>query len=437
MPVLGAPLDFAKLEARNLRAHVLGSPPSSPVTGQLYYDSGTNQLFWWDGSVWQSAKQGSTVPDATTGVKGIVQLAGDLAGTAALPQIAAGVITDAEVNAANKDGVAGTAGMRTLGTGAQQAAPGNHTLNSHPAPVAALPMNGQKITGMADGTAATDAATKGQVDGIISGLDVKQSCRVATVGPITIATGLNSGDVIDGVTLANGDRVLVKDQTAPAQNGIYVAGVTPARSTDADTSAEVTAGLFTFVSEGTVNADSGWYLMTNLPITLDTTALQFVQFSGAGQITDGAALLKTGNTLDVRVDGTTIEVNADLLRVKAAGISANELAVGAVDLTTTDVTGALPATKGGTGQATAKAGRETGLGAAGYYSSATHAAGTTITITQATHGLRSSRGLIVQCQLEADGSVVWPDIAVAANGDVTVTFAVSQTLNTIRTTIIG
>ena len=98
---------------------------------------------------------------------------------------------------------------------------------------------------------------------------------------------------------------------------------------------------------------------------------------------------------------------------------------------------AVPIANGGTGQTSAKQARETGLLDAGYYSTATHGAGTTITITAATHGLRATRGLIVQVQLEADGSLLIPDVAVAANGDVTVTFAVSQSANTIRVTVLG
>lgn len=77
------------------------------------------------------------------------------------------------------------------------------------------------------------------------------------------------------------------------------------------------------------------------------------------------------------------------------------------------------------------------MNAALYYSSATHGAGTTITIPATTHGCRGNRGLIVQCQIDATGAVVLPDISVASNGDVTVTFAASQTANTIRTTIVG
>ena len=100
MPTLGAPLDLAKYEARNFRAHVLGAAPSAPVTGQLYYNSGDNTLYFYDGTQWVTTR-GVTPPDASTTVKGVVQLAGDLTGTATNPQIAAGVITDADVNPAN------------------------------------------------------------------------------------------------------------------------------------------------------------------------------------------------------------------------------------------------------------------------------------------------------------------------------------------------
>ena len=92
------------------------------------------------------------------------------------------------------------------------------------------------------------------------------------------------------------------------------------RATDADANAEVTSGLFTFVEEGTVNADAGFVLTTDGSITVGSTALAFAQFSGAGQITAGDALTKSGNQLDVNDDNVTLEVNSDALRIK--GISA-------------------------------------------------------------------------------------------------------------------
>src|SRR5215471_7672898 len=101
MPTLGNNLDFSKYEARNIRVHQLGTAPASPVTGQMYYDTVGNILYWWDGTAWQSAKGGTAPPPATTTALGTIQLAGDLTGTATSPQIATGVITDTDVNAAN------------------------------------------------------------------------------------------------------------------------------------------------------------------------------------------------------------------------------------------------------------------------------------------------------------------------------------------------
>src|SRR5499427_5388105 len=161
MPILGAPLDFVKYEGRNFRAHILSAAPSSPVTGQVYYNSTDNTLWYWNGTSWVSAS-GGTPPDATTSSKGIVQLAGDLAGTAASPQIAAGAIVDADVNAAAAitesklnlatDAAVGTGSRRTLGAGAQQAMPGNRTLDAITAPAADLSINTHKLTNVVDPT---------------------------------------------------------------------------------------------------------------------------------------------------------------------------------------------------------------------------------------------------------------------------------------------
>jgi phage-related tail fiber protein len=158
---------------------------------------------------------------------------------------------------------------------------------------------------------------------------------------------------VDGVALVTGNRILLKDQSTASENGIYVvqASGAPLRATDADVNAEVTGGMFTFVEKGTANANSGFVLATATAIVVGTTGLSFVQFSGAGQITAGAALLKTGNTLDVRVDDSSVEVSVDKLQVKALGITNAMIAATTIDLTA-KVTGTLPVTNGGTGLAT-------------------------------------------------------------------------------------
>lgn len=191
-------------------------------------------------------------------------------------------------------------------------------LDQMAAPTSAVSLNSQKITNLATPTNASDAATKGYVDAARQGLDVKQSVRAATTGPVTLSTAIVAGQVLDTtVTLASGDRVLVKDQSTASQNGIYVVQPSgaPVRAADANGTAdtgEVSGGTFTFVEEGTVNADSGWVVSTNGPIVVGTDSMVWAQFSGTGQITAGDGLTKDGNTLNVggTTDRITVTANA-------------------------------------------------------------------------------------------------------------------------------
>jgi hypothetical protein len=212
-------------------------------------------------------------------------------------------------------------------------------LDQMAAPTASVSLNSQKITNLADPTNDQDAATKAYVDAARAGLDVKQSVRVATTSSLVPeGSAFRSNDngngnvfIIDGVTLSVGDRVLIKNQTNAALNGIWnvvpnatIAGAQSlARAPDANSDAEVTAGMFVFVTEGTTNADSGWVLTTNDTITLGTTNLAFAQFSGAGQIIAGSGLVKNGNTLDVGGTAGRIVVNADSIDLATASATIN------------------------------------------------------------------------------------------------------------------
>lgn len=174
-------------------------------------------------------------------------------------------------------------------------------------------MGGNRIRGLGAPTTDTDAATKAYVDAVAQGLSVKESVRAATTGNIS----LSGTQTVDGVALAVGDRVLVKDQTTGANNGLWVvASGAWARPTDADSGDDL-RGMFAFVEEGTVNGDSGWVLITDPPITVGTTPLTFAQFTGGGTVSAGAGLTKTGVVLDVGA-GNGITVTADAVAVDPA-----------------------------------------------------------------------------------------------------------------------
>ncbi len=183
-------------------------------------------------------------------------------------------------------------------------------------------------------SAPQDFTTKAYVDGIAQGLDTKASCRLSsTAGDGNIDIGVGGNVTLDGIGTADLDRVLLMFQSAPAENGIYVVNAAGAwsRSVDADTSAKVTANMYCFVSEGVTQADNGYTLVTDDVIVLDSTALTFTAFNGSASIVGGDGLDKTGNVLSVNVDDSTIEINADTLRVKDLGITGAKLALLAVD----------------------------------------------------------------------------------------------------------
>ena len=192
------------------------------------------------------------------------------------------------------------------------------------------------VTLTAAPTADTHAATKAYVDSVTQGLNLKQSCRVATTANIVTLSGLLA---IDGVTVVNGDRVLVKAQTTASQNGIWVAAAGAwTRATDADDGTKLTSGAYCFVSEGTANAGTSWVLVAANPIVVGTTALLWELYSGEDQMT---------------VDGTTIQLNTGVLQI-ASGYT------GQVSITTlgTIATGTWQGTtiavaRGGTGTTTA------------------------------------------------------------------------------------
>lgn len=198
-----------------------------------------------------------------------------------------------------------------------------------------IAMGGNKVTGLGTPTSDADAVTKSYVDAIAQGIDAKASVVAATTANIT----LSGTQTIDGVAVIAGDRVLVKDQTTTSQNGIYLcAAGSWTRSTDADAWAELVAA-YTFVEGGTTNGSNGFFCTVAAGGTLGSTAVTWTQFSGAGQITAGTGMVKSGNTLNVQTASSSrIVVGADEIDLASTGVSA-----GTYKSVTTDVYGRITA----------------------------------------------------------------------------------------------
>ena len=245
------------------------------------------------------------------------------------------ILTTPTLGAALATSITATSGNLTLA-----AASGNNSVSITPTGTGTVDVANKRITSVAEPTQATDAATKNYVDAVKTGLDVKDSVIVTTTANLTAAylngtsgvgaTLTNSGTqaalTIDSRVLTVGDRVLVKDQTTALQNGFYrVTTVGTAstnwvltRSTDADENSEITPGAFTFVEEGTVGANNGYVCTNNGSITIGTTAITFVQFSGAGSVIAGDGLTKTGNTLNAVGTNNRISISADAIDISAS-----------------------------------------------------------------------------------------------------------------------
>jgi hypothetical protein len=346
----------------------------APVAGQIYYNTTDQAYYFYDGAAWDKLVVSGTIVNAdiasgaaiaATKISGTALTLADT-GTVTSTMIADGTIVNADINASaaiDKTKISGTAvtlgdsgtvtsTMIANGTivdadinssaaialsklATDPLARANHTgtqlaatisnfdtavrtsrLDQMAAPTADVSLNSRKITNLLDPTAAQDAATKAYVDASRQGLDVKDSVRVGTVGNVT----LSGTQTIDTVSVIAGDRVLVKNQTTGSENGIWVVAAGAwARSTDADNGTKLNSGAFVFVESGS-QADSGWVMTTDGTITVGTTSLAWAQFSGAGQITAGNGLTKTGNTLDVGTASTArIVVNADNIDLATVG----------------------------------------------------------------------------------------------------------------------
>lgn len=228
--------------------------------------------------------------------------------------------------------VTSTTGALTL-----TAAAGNNNIDLKPTGNGTVDVANTRITNLAEPVAATDAATKQYVDSVAEGLHVHAPCQAATTATLATISGgtvtYNNGaagvganlvttgsfTTIDGVNIASiGTRILVKDEVNAAHNGIYVYtnSTTLTRASDFDTPSEMAGGDFTFIQQGSIYNDTGW-VMTDPVITVGTSPVNWLQFSGAGTYSAGAGLTLTGTVFSVNVDNITTEISAGNVVVKA------------------------------------------------------------------------------------------------------------------------
>jgi hypothetical protein len=256
-------------------------------------------------------------------------------GTVTSTMIADGAITNDDINASAAIALSKLATdplARANHTGTQSASTisdfdtqvRTNRLDQMATPTANVSFGGKAITNLAEPGQATDAATKQYVDAATAGLNVHASVKAATTTNITLASAVENGDTLDGVTLATGDRILVKDQTTKADNGVYIVAATgaPTRATDYDAVGEVDAGDFIFVEGGTVNGKTGW-VQTNTIATLGTDAVEFTQFAGAGTYTAGTGLTLTGSTFSINTSTTADLSTAQTLTNKTINLTNN------------------------------------------------------------------------------------------------------------------
>jgi hypothetical protein len=453
------PLDLHRNELQNAVLQNLASPPSSPAEGQAYFDTALVGLGIYDGSQWVYLGSG-TGSVTTVSVVSANGFAGSVANASTTPAI---TITTTVTGLLKGNGtaisaaVAGTDYLTPTGSGSGLTALNGSQITTGTVSAARLPaldgitspagnvsLNGQKITNLANGTASADAVTYGQFSVAIQGQAPKPTAAVATAAALpactygngtsgvgaTLTANANGALTVDGYAVAAGDVVLVKNQSAGLQNGLY--DVTQAgdgthpfiltRDADMDTSAEF-AGAYVVVENLGATLFNSFWLCSNTSVpTVGTTAITFAQLNGATQLAAG-----TG----VTISGNTVSVSASY----AGQTSITTLGT----ITTGTWTGtAIAVANGGTGASTARNAR-INLSAPGKYTALIgDGSSTTFTITQATHGLAADDTNDASVYDASTKKKVYPGIQCNANGDVVITFnTTTPASNAFRVKIYG
>lgn len=477
-------LDLSKNELQNVALQNLASAPSSPATGQIYFNTSDKTHYVYSGTAWLKFVPSGSISNA------------DIASDAA---IALSKLATDPLARANHTGTQASSTISDLATTVKA-----YRLDEFADPTSSVAMNGQLLTGLADPVSPQDAATKNYVDDAVAGLTWKESVNLLATSNVAL-TGTSGTLVIDGHTALDdaddGYRILLTGQSTDAEKGIYVyadngSTYTLTRSADADTAEEL-KGATVFISEGTTYGTSSW-VQSNHYLT-NFTGQTWVQFNGAAQITAGNGLTKNGNQIDAVGTSNRITVNSDSIDIASTYVGQTSITTlgtiatgtwngstvdvshggtGATSLTgyvkgngtsaftasstipgsdisgditgkAANVNGTVAVANGGTGATTA-AGARTNLSStssalpqkySAANSSLTPSGGVvTWTIAASTHGLGANGAIIVQMKEISTGAVVEADIIIdESTGNITASWnaAATVTANTYRLTAIG
>lgn len=250
-------IDLGKNEIQNAVLQVLASAPSTPNNGQMYFDSVAKRPKFYD---------------TTT--------------TSWIDPTARANHSGTQLSTTISDFTSAVTVFR---------------LDQFAAPTASVSMNSQKLTNLLDGTAAQDAVSFNQLQAVLNGRTFKDAVRVATTAAITVATGFAAGQVIDGITVVAGDRILNKNAATASENGIYVAPSSGAasRATDANATGMLKEGSSVMVAEGTINADKQFSLTTDGTITIGTTSQTWAATGTGTTYTQGTGIIISTNVISI------------------------------------------------------------------------------------------------------------------------------------------